>query len=745
MMMKQFSLRHKLFMNIGIFLIPIVLLSVLFVLQSLKDINFSKKEVVGVAALNEVWQPYRALTELGLNTAPTVDFKAGQSSLALSPELTKSVAETLINLDPQLRDDAWSKALSQTQGLIGELTDKSNLTLDPDLDSYYLMDAMAFKAPLATEHAAKMLALVRRVKGLETLTDIDKSDLMIEQGQFATAASGFGDSVFKAGKQNPETAKILKDKLEAFQLARQAFEADYSGAVFGLRDDASRASVDLSAIEADYKAYQSAGDQLWAAASVELDRLLEGRIQGFQTQLFNLLGISMLITLFAIAMGLTLANSILKSMSQLDINIRKLGQEDLHAHIPEASRKDEIGLIGRAVEDLRTRIIEKIADAQSDVKRNAMIIKEKERVNTLSARLKETINKVLGSMKDMSSSVNMSTEAVTITAKRTREDLTLAIDNLNTATNDVDAVTRGISDVSASIDTISAQAEASARLTHQARHDIEASKAIAQSLSDAVGRIGEASKLIQSIASQTNLLALNATIEAARAGEQGRGFAVVASEVKQLASQTGRATQEIETQINDVRLATERMFEAVGQVAEVIGSVSHTSAQIAEAVSSQSHLAQAMQNDLQRASKGSSEAFKAINALPQTTRETESSANDMVHISKDMTEMSLKMRDELNSMLDEMTDKRIAARYASVEAIEIITNGTSHMARLADISETGARISLLRSVSQGQAITIKFPDGAEVKSHVCWVGTDTFGVAFEAEPLSVTQVLNLAA
>jgi len=97
-----------------------------------------------------------------------------------------------------------------------------------------------------------------------------------------------------------------------------------------------------------------------------------------------------------------------------------------------------------------------------------------------------------------------------------------------------------------------------------AKHMQQAGDGI-EALNDQSQVIGTIVKTISGIAEQTNLLALNAAIEAARAGEQGRGFAVVADEVRQLASRTSKATEEI---INVVRHNQDMARDAVALMAD---------------------------------------------------------------------------------------------------------------------------------------------------------------------------------
>jgi methyl-accepting chemotaxis protein len=140
--------------------------------------------------------------------------------------------------------------------------------------------------------------------------------------------------------------------------------------------------------------------------------------------------------------------------------------------------------------------------------------------------------------------------------------------------------------------------------------------------------------LISDIASQTNLLALNATIEAARAGEAGRGFAVVAQEVKNLAAQTGRATEEIGTQIGDMQLQTDGTVAAIHRIAAAIVDIDATVTSVAAAMEEQGAATAEISRNVQEAARGTQAVLHTINEVTDAAVRTGTSAGHMLEVSE---------------------------------------------------------------------------------------------------------------
>jgi PAS domain S-box-containing protein len=190
------------------------------------------------------------------------------------------------------------------------------------------------------------------------------------------------------------------------------------------------------------------------------------------------------------------------------------------------------------------------------------------------------------------------------------------------ATASVNSVASATEEVTASIREIGEQVTRSTNATATATGQAGDATQVVQSLVQDVQRIGDVVKLISDIAGQTNLLALNATIEAARAGEAGKGFAVVASEVKQLAAQTGKATEEITTRIGAVQTATQSVARAIDAVAQTIGQLNEAAAAIAAAVEQQGATTGEIARSIQQAATGTHGVFSSIQTVNGSALET---------------------------------------------------------------------------------------------------------------------------
>ena len=190
----------------------------------------------------------------------------------------------------------------------------------------------------------------------------------------------------------------------------------------------------------------------------------------------------------------------------------------------------------------------------------------------------------------------------------------------------VQTVASATEEMSASIKEIAKNTSDAARVAKEAVEMAEKTNQTITKLGASSAEIGNVIKVITSIAEQTNLLALNATIEAARAGEAGKGFAVVANEVKELAKQTGKATEDISRKIAAIQHNTQAAVDDIGTIGTVINHINDIANTIASAVEEQSVTTNEIGRNVMEAARGSSEIVQNLTGVAQAAQSTASGA-----------------------------------------------------------------------------------------------------------------------
>ena len=236
------------------------------------------------------------------------------------------------------------------------------------------------------------------------------------------------------------------------------------------------------------------------------------------------------------------------------------------------------------------------------------------------------IKAIVQAVSAASTEMQASAEALTATAEE--------------ASGKANTVAAASEELTSSIREITQQVSRSATISSDAVNVVKNSSEQIQGLATSADKIGDVVGLITDIASQTNLLALNATIEAARAGEAGKGFAVVASEVKNLASQTAKATDEISAQITAIQESTRDAVNAISEISKTIDEQNEIATAIASAVEEQGAATQ--------------EVASNISAVTSAAGETGHSATQVLEAANELSQQSEKLGAESDAFLVEM-------------------------------------------------------------------------------------------
>lgn len=172
------------------------------------------------------------------------------------------------------------------------------------------------------------------------------------------------------------------------------------------------------------------------------------------------------------------------------------------------------------------------------------------------------------------------------------------------------------------------------------------------SLRQSADSIGNVVRIIDEITGQTNLLALNATIEAARAGEAGKGFAVVAQEVRQLASQTAKATQDVSIRIQAMQDATGNAAQALQSITTVIEEISTISLAIAKSMEAQAAASATIHASIDQAASGAGVVARNARHVTGGARDTESATRHVLSAAADLAGQTVRLRGSIEQLLD---------------------------------------------------------------------------------------------
>jgi methyl-accepting chemotaxis protein len=339
------------------------------------------------------------------------------------------------------------------------------------------------------------------------------------------------------------------------------------------------------------------------------------------------LGILAAVALLAFLLGRGMS----RPLTAITAVMNRLSSGDTDVTIPGADRRDELGTMAMAVDVFRRNMLEArtLREAQEATKQQAEIEK-KALQGQMADRFEADVKSVVGAVAKATKDMQRVAGEITSSVNGTSERAAAAAAASEEASASVSTVAAATEELASSVAEIGRQVTHSSGVADQAVVKAGQTTEMVAGLTAAGEKIGDVLRLIGAIASQTNLLALNATIEAARAGEAGRGFAVVASEVKELASQTAKATEEIAGQVTAIQAATGNCVTAIGGISDTIREISGIATTIAAAVEEQDSATREIARSVQQAAAGTSEVSHNVAGASQAAHQSRTLADNVM-------------------------------------------------------------------------------------------------------------------
>ncbi|MEX2208868.1 MAG: methyl-accepting chemotaxis protein [Myxococcota bacterium] len=560
----------------------------------------------------------------------------------------RAVDEQLTALSAFDRDTCLRQLLVDVRDLVQHVGDTSTLILDPDLDSFYLMDLTTVSLPQSVLHLDALLAASARARPGERLGESDRQEA-------ASVVSVLGESDL--------------DRVSSAGMTALRADADFYGASESLQRDL-RPALDRHGLEVldlvgasqqlmianDAGAYApefartasatlEATHALWRLSALELVKLLEIRRESLaRERAFALFVVAAALALAAllawrIALNITrpLAEAVQVAAQLVGEDVRSKSEAGQHLGGSEILRATHAlgrlasslrGLVGRVTGtvDNLGRAVETLGPVAEKIEKSSELLGESSREMD---RASEAAAQSLAAAASAASQASRGVDELAQGASRVSSDMEAASGDVASVNSAIRSVSTAVEELSSSLADVAKSSGHSAGIAESAARNARETTAAFDRLRVAAEQIGNVVGVISDIADQTNLLALNATIEAASAGEAGRGFAVVANEVKELARQTALATQEIDERISSIQSSTREAVEATASIVKMIDEMHENTRSIVTAVEEQTATSSEISMNLTEAVDRTEAISRAISSAARSSAKSAVGAGEL--------------------------------------------------------------------------------------------------------------------
>ncbi|HKN33845.1 MAG TPA: methyl-accepting chemotaxis protein [Terriglobales bacterium] len=466
-------------------------------------------------------------------------------------------------------------------------------------------------------------------------------------------------------------------------------------------------------------------------ADQETKKTVEERRLSDETATTATSTVSLVSTLIALSLGLFIAYSTAKSITEPLYNLMGVAQQIGNAgeldHKIDIQRQDEIGELARSfnamVKYLRETAAVSEAIAGGDLTVEVQPRSKSDTLGHAFQKMVEGLRSLVKNVRDASSQVasasgqvaGASDESAKISLQAssaidevtsTMHEMSVNVQNMvkstQTQASNVSETSASIDQMVASIQRVADTAKVLLDISNRSREEVHNGIATMEKATDGLNRInttiqssgeiidvlgqraddiGKIIEVIDDLAEQTNLLALNAAIEAARAGEHGLGFAVVADEVRKLAEKSAQSTKEISELIQSIqkeaRKAVENMDRSTGIVNEGLelgGELNGALKKISSVVTEVYKFAQEIGAATNEQSHGSSQIARATTRLNEITHEINSAVEEQASGAQAVVKAMERMRELIQRSTSGSTELAASAEQMSKMSRDLLSS-----------------------------------------------------------------------